>query len=151
MTYLSNRPNNLKIATNAAVCRVLLDGKRAIGVETVNGRKHYARKEVMLSAGALNTPQILLLSGIGPRDELKKHDIKMLHDLPQLAKNLQDHCFSPVGIVMRDDGRISDEKQSPTPMGWFKLGFVLASEEYETLSQPMKDFLNAPTVPRIVR
>ncbi|KUJ16043.1 alcohol oxidase [Mollisia scopiformis] len=149
IAYLSDPPMNLRILSDAGVASVLLDGKRAVGVETLDSRRFYARREVILSAGALNTPQILMLSGIGPREELEKHGIKLQHDLPQLGRNLQDHCFSSVGIVMEEDGRSPHEgkKQSPTPMGWAKLDSVFASKEYKALPRQQQDFLPAPTVP----
>lgn len=149
IAYLSNPPSNLDILPNAGVARVLLEGKRVVGVEILDGRRFYAKKEVIISAGALNTPQILMLSGIGPRDELKRHGIPVLHDLPQLGENLQDHCFSPVGIVMKEDDRTSDVKQSPSPMGWVKLDAVMASKEYAELPQQLQEFLLAPTVPNM--
>ncbi|XP_072381734.1 glucose dehydrogenase [FAD, quinone] [Diabrotica undecimpunctata] len=86
---------NIHIALNAHVTRVLINPTtmRAFGVEFVrNGRKQVvtAKREIILSAGAINTPQILMLSGIGPKDELTKHGIPVLRDLP-VGENLQDH------------------------------------------------------------
>lgn len=86
---------NLHIALNAHVTRILINpsNMRAYGVEFVrNGRKQVvmARKEVVMSAGAINTPQILMLSGIGPKEELSKFRIPILKDLP-VGNNLQDH------------------------------------------------------------
>ncbi|XP_028134082.1 glucose dehydrogenase [FAD, quinone]-like [Diabrotica virgifera virgifera] len=86
---------NIHIALNAHVTRVLINPTtmRAFGVEFVrNGRKQIvtAKREIILSAGAINTPQILMLSGIGPKDELTKHGIPILRDLP-VGENLQDH------------------------------------------------------------
>ncbi|KAJ3620554.1 hypothetical protein MTP99_004493 [Tenebrio molitor] len=87
---------NLHISLWSHVTKVLIDPKtrRAYGVEFVkNGHKHVvlARKEVILSAGALNTPQLLMLSGVGPAAHLQDKRIKVIHDSPGVGQNLQDH------------------------------------------------------------
>ena len=118
IAYLSQPPSNLTIYTDSAVAKVLLTGQKATGVRTTDGRIFYSEKEVIISGGAINTPQIFMLSGVGPKEELEKHGIPILHDLPQLGKNLQDHCFSSIGIVMEKDlNTITGAQQSPTPMG----------------------------------
>lgn len=85
---------NLDIVMHAQTTRVLIDkNNRAYGIEFLkNGKKEsvYARKEVILSAGAINTPQLLMLSGIGPKEHLQEHNIPMIMDLP-VGHNLQDH------------------------------------------------------------
>jgi 4-pyridoxate dehydrogenase len=84
---------NLEVEVRALVTRVIMDGNRAIGVEyEKHGQMHRADadREVILSGGAFNTPQILMLSGIGPADHLREVGIKPLIDLP-VGKNLQDH------------------------------------------------------------
>lgn len=85
---------NLDIIMHSQVTRVLFNkGKRAHGVEFIrDGKIHtvYARKEVILSAGAINTPQILMLSGVGPLDQMIAHNISQIADLP-VGLNLQDH------------------------------------------------------------
>jgi len=101
----------------------------------------------VVSGGALNTPQILMLSGIGPKEELKKHGIGVVHDLPMVGQNLEDHCFSPIGISLEQNENTIGGTQSPSPMGWFKLPSVLSSQEYRGLSPRMKRFLHKPTVP----
>ncbi|BAW24040.1 GMC family oxidoreductase [Pseudomonas putida] len=86
--------SNLTILSNALTHRVLLDGKRATGIEiSHNGEvvQLQARREVVLSAGAINSPQLLLLSGIGPVAELQRHGIVQHHELPGVGENLQDH------------------------------------------------------------
>ncbi|MCY6381352.1 GMC family oxidoreductase [Hoeflea prorocentri] len=88
-----NRPN-LTVITRAHATRVLFDGKRAIGVAYSQGSKQLtvrARQEVILSGGAFNSPQLLMLSGIGPADELRNHGIGVVHELPGVGRNLQDH------------------------------------------------------------
>lgn len=85
---------NLSIITHAHATKILFDDKRAIGVRYMrDGRSFdvFARKEVILSAGAIGSPQLLLLSGIGPMAEIEKHGIKLVHDLPGVGENLQDH------------------------------------------------------------
>jgi choline dehydrogenase len=85
---------NLTVLTHATVIRVILESDRAIGVEYLqSGRSEtaYAANEVILSGGAINSPQLLLLSGIGPADHLTEHGIPVLHDLPGVGANLHDH------------------------------------------------------------
>ncbi len=85
---------NLVIETRALTHRVLLQGKRASGIEySQNGALHQAtpRKEVLLCGGAINSPQILQLSGIGPGGHLQSLGIEVKHDLPGVGENLQDH------------------------------------------------------------
>jgi choline dehydrogenase-like flavoprotein len=147
--YLSHPPPNLNIMVNAPIARVLFAEKRSTGVETIDGRRLVARKEVILSGGALNTPQILKLSGIGPTEELKKHGIPLVCDLPMVGENLQDHCFSTVGIVLEKDTSLppGPETQSPTPMGWFKLPSVTTSPEFAQLPTRVQQHMQKPTVP----
>ncbi|XP_074594776.1 oxygen-dependent choline dehydrogenase-like [Brevipalpus obovatus] len=97
--YLSpaSSRKNLDIVINAVVQRVLIDteNKLADGVEYEKNGKLYrvkARKEVIISAGSYNSPKLLMLSGIGPKDELKKHGIPIVVDLPGVGQNLQDHA-----------------------------------------------------------
>jgi choline dehydrogenase-like flavoprotein len=85
---------NLRIATDTRALRVALDGRRAVGVVCRSGKDEVnipARRAVILSAGAFQSPQLLLLSGIGPRDELTRHGIDVVHELPGVGHNLQDH------------------------------------------------------------
>ncbi|MDX1497437.1 MAG: GMC family oxidoreductase N-terminal domain-containing protein, partial [Salinisphaeraceae bacterium] len=88
-----DRPN-LEVMTHAHVEKVLLEGKRATGVRIKQGgetREIKASREVILSGGAFNSPQILMLSGIGPGAHLQQKGIDTVHDLPGVGENLQDH------------------------------------------------------------
>ena len=91
IAYLKKIPKNLKIFTNTTVSRILFKKNKAIGIETIDGRKIYAGKEVIISQGAFGTPQLLMLSGIGDAKHLMYHDIKPLIDLPGVGQNLVDH------------------------------------------------------------
>lgn len=96
-----NRPN-LTVITDIRVSRIVFEGKRATGVEYLSQgltKLAKARREVVLSAGTFNTPQILMLSGVGSRTELDRHGIQVHHDLPGVGKNLQDHL--DVFLVMK--------------------------------------------------
>ncbi|HEX8238117.1 MAG TPA: choline dehydrogenase [Allosphingosinicella sp.] len=87
------RPN-LQVETRALAHRILFDGKRAVGVEFVqDGVKRLARAsaEVILAGGAVNSPQLLQLSGVGPAALLREHGIEVVADLPGVGENLQDH------------------------------------------------------------
>ena len=87
------RPN-LTVLTGAHAQRVLFEGRRAVGVEYRRGgrfKRVRAAAEVLLTAGAFQSPQLLLLSGIGPGAELRRHGIGVVQDLPGVGRNLQDH------------------------------------------------------------
>jgi len=93
LTPHRDRPN-LQVLTGAHATRILLEGQRAVGVEFVQDgqqRELRAKREVLLSAGALLSPQLLMLSGIGAADELRAHGITPLHELPGVGRHLQDH------------------------------------------------------------
>lgn len=88
-----NRPN-LEIITGAQVLRVLMDGRRVVGVEYVQGGQTLqlrCQREVLLCAGALQSPQLLMLSGIGPGDHLQQLGIEVAHHLPGVGEHLHDH------------------------------------------------------------
>jgi choline dehydrogenase len=98
--------DNLTVQTHALATRILLDGNRATGVEyLLRGSPRVARGgQVILAGGAINSPQLLLLSGIGPADHLRSLEIDPLHPLPGVGQNLQDHldictlvnCLKPI-------------------------------------------------------
>ncbi len=88
-----SRPN-LRVVTGAHATRILLEGRRAVGVEyRQGGTLHTLRctREVLLAAGALLSPQLLMLSGIGPGEHLRTHGIAVAHDLPGVGQHLHDH------------------------------------------------------------
>jgi len=90
----NRRRANLHVITGAHAGRVLLEGKRAVGVAYRQGGQDKvlrARREVVLSAGALQSPQLLMLSGIGPGEALRRLGIEVVHDLPGVGRNLHDH------------------------------------------------------------
>ncbi|GAA3439864.1 choline dehydrogenase [Kutzneria kofuensis] len=103
-----NRPN-LTIRTRAYTTRILFEGTRAVGVEYVQGgrTKEVRAGEVILCGGAINSPQLLQLSGVGNAEELKALGIDVVHDLPGVGENLQDHlevyiqyaCTKPVSVA----------------------------------------------------
>ena len=112
-----SRPN-LTVLSGAHATRVLLQGKRAVGVEyRRRGALHQARagREVILSGGAFNSPQLLLLSGIGPVEELLQHGIPLAHELPGVGQNLQDHL--DIFLVMRTR---THDPMSFHPTAWWR-------------------------------
>jgi len=95
------RPN-LKLISQALVTRVLIEKERAVAVEYVVGgqtRQERAECEVILSGGSYNSPQLLMLSGIGAADELERAGLKPVHDLPGVGKNLSEHPRAPIDFV----------------------------------------------------
>jgi choline dehydrogenase len=98
------RRPNLRVVTQAMTLRVLLEGRRCIGVEyEAGGHETPARaaREVILSAGAVNTPQILEVSGIGRPEVLQKHDIEVRHELPAVGENFRDHLNARIQWRMK--------------------------------------------------
>ena len=109
------RPN-LTVLTNAPVTRVLLDGKRATGVELACGERTVqvkARREVVLSAGPLKSPQILELSGIGNAELLQQHGLPVVHHLPAVGENLRDHPNVRVTYECTQPITVNDVLRSP--------------------------------------
>jgi choline dehydrogenase len=104
------RRANLQVVTRALVTRILFEGRRAVGVEYVVGRDRQARRayagDVICCGGAINSPQLLQLSGVGNAAELEALGIPVVHDLPGVGENLQDHlevyiqhaCTQPVSM-----------------------------------------------------
>ena len=108
--FLADKPDNLTVVTNAPVMNILFDGTKAIGVKSTdktcefklptlpckirlgtNQNADFTSNDVILSAGALDTPKILLLSGVGPATELQDLGIPVRQDLPAVGRNLRDH------------------------------------------------------------
>ncbi|KAK6063087.1 glucose-methanol-choline oxidoreductase [Seiridium cupressi] len=167
------QPENLTIQTSSPVQRVILDGDKVVGVES-DGRKYYASKEVVLSAGSLDTPKILMHSGLGPADQLRKFNIPVKQNIPALGQGLRDHMFSPL-VFTRKAGSTSrsafygDEKimqaaleqwkkdgtgpwakyACETGIGYFKLDTITSSPEFEALPAEEKRYLQSATVPHM--
>lgn len=90
---------NLTIITQAQATKILFDNNHATGVRYYKEGQYFdlkAKREILLTSGAINSPQLLLLSGIGPREDLLKHGISIVYDLAGVGKNLQDHLIVPV-------------------------------------------------------
>lgn len=101
-----DRPN-LTVITHAMTQKVNIENKRAVSVDVkIKGKLQTisARREVILSGGAFGSPQLLLLSGIGPKHKLDPHGIAQTHDLPGVGENLQDH----IDYVISYDGKVKD-------------------------------------------
>jgi choline dehydrogenase len=107
------RRNSLDVLTGATATRVVIDGNRAVGVEyQQNGqtRAVNARKEVVLCGGAINSPQLLMLSGVGDRDHLAEHGIDTVHHAPGVGQNLIDHLVTVMGFEVDGDSLADAEK-----------------------------------------
>jgi choline dehydrogenase len=117
------RPN-LEVRTNVTVLGVELEGQRAVGVRLRKGRGGvevvHAAREVLLSAGAIGSPQLLLLSGIGPADELHAVGVEGRHDLPGVGRNLQDHPFVTMLWEISDQNTLYGAEQ-PKPLAQWLL------------------------------
>jgi len=99
------RRGNLTVRTHALATRVLFEGRRAVGVRYRRGGLFHevrARREVILCAGPINSPQLLMLSGIGPRHELAVHGIDAVRELPGVGENLQDHLEFYFQVACRE-------------------------------------------------
>lgn len=107
---------NLNLMTRTQVLKVLLDGRRAVGVEVERDgqvKRLRARREVILSGGSINSPQLLLASGIGPADELKAVGVEPRHDLPGVGKDLQDHLMVRMVFKTKIAGTLNEVSRNP--------------------------------------
>lgn len=94
---------NLIVRTDTHALRLILDGKACLGVETSRGAIH-AKREVIVCGGAFGSPQLLLLSGVGPREAIEPHGIALRHELPGVGRNLQDHPDYVIGYLSSAPG-----------------------------------------------
>lgn len=118
---------NLQVETGCLTTRIIIENNRARGVEYVQkGKKHiaYADAEVVVTAGAIGSPKVLMLSGIGPAAHLKKHGIPVVADLPGVGSNLSDHYG--IDIVYELKKPISlDRYNKPHMMLWAGLQYLM--------------------------
>ncbi|KAI0095528.1 hypothetical protein GGR51DRAFT_95291 [Nemania sp. FL0031] len=168
---LTSKPENLTIVTKAPVQRLVVEGTRVVGVES-KGTRYFASKEVVLSAGALNSPGILMHSGIGPADQLKKFNIPVICDIPAVGQNLRDHMFVPIvyerketstsrpsfyGNTQAMDDALKQWQKDGTGgwskysselgIGWRKLEGLESSPEFKSLPQDEQNYLLKETIP----
>ncbi|KAL2132775.1 hypothetical protein VTI74DRAFT_3399 [Chaetomium olivicolor] len=164
-------PENLTILTESPVQRVLLEGKKAVGVEA-NGKRYLASKEVILTAGALDTPRILMHSGIGPKEQLEQYNIPVVQPSPAIGQGLRDHAFCPLVYTRTEnstgrsgfygdqvvmDAALEEWKKHGTGpwtkfatemgIGFFKLEGLTSSPEFKSLPPDVQRYLNSETVP----
>ena len=187
--YLDHTLKNLTTITNATIAKVVFDGKTAIGVEG-DGKKCtlspttrpcigkadpnevFTRKEVILSGGSIDSPKLLLLSGIGPANDMKYHNIPLVQDLPGVGKNLKDRLFLELAMVQKPEsqyrtsyidspgafelarkewsesrtGALSDF-YLPQMIGYLKSDKIIASQELQNLDATTRDSLQMDTQP----
>lgn len=118
--------------------KVLFDeSKRAIGVVTIEGKVYNASKEIVVAGGAIDSPKILLRSGVGPAVELKDLSIPLVQDVPGVGKNLMDHCLCITSHMLKEEYKpILNPARDPLlstnsqcPMAWIQLPKILESQE----------------------
>jgi choline dehydrogenase len=115
---------NLSVMTGAHAIQVLMEKGRAVGIAYVrNGVSEEARAdgETILSGGTINSPQLLLLSGIGAADEIRQTGIQPVHDLPGVGKNLQDHVMVSVGYLCTQPVSLASAESVPNLLKYFLL------------------------------
>jgi choline dehydrogenase len=124
-----NRPN-LAVMPSVHVNRVLFDGPRAIGVEYVRSRSRdletvRCRREIILAAGTIQSPQILQLSGIGPAALLRRHGIAVLVDAPDVGENLRDHYQARTIVRLKQRLSLNDDVRNPLKLAGMGLDWLL--------------------------
>lgn len=142
---------NLTVVTGAHVARIGLDGDRATSVDYVkDGARQTVRaaKEILLCAGTIQSPQILMLSGIGPEAELKRHGIAVAHRLEGVGRNLQDHLDIPIIFAVKH-GTSLYGKLSPPGIARYALQYSLfRTGPFATVTSPVGVFTrSAPAIP----
>jgi choline dehydrogenase-like flavoprotein len=127
---IGSRKPNLTVIDNAQASRVLFDGTRAIGVEYQRGdttQRLYANEEIVLAAGAFGTPQLLMVSGVGPGERLGALGIDVVADRHEVGRNLQDHLDYTILVRSKAPGLfgvdLSTAARTPGALvSWFKTG-----------------------------
>ena len=150
---------NLELRINALVSKLVIERGRVTGVRYVQGGEEhvvYADREVILSAGAIGSPQILMLSGIGPAAHLREHGIEVVHDLPGVGENLHDHLYVPLRYhATADTGHTSTAPHFLWGMfrdfafnkGWFGKTFLEGGGFVKTDASKVRPDLQFLTIP----
>ena len=159
---LAALPPNLTLLLSTRASRVRVERLRATSVETDMGTVH-ARQEIILCAGAIDTPRLLLLSGIGPADALRELGIDPVHDLPGVGANLQDHLETPVtwessrppgasinGLDLGLYAKVLDDETFDLQATIGHFSYWLHAEPFDELPRPDRAFTFAPNVARPV-
>lgn len=118
--FLADAPANLTIMTEAEVTRILFENKRAVGVESLHAgkiKKLRVTREVILSAGAIHSPKLLELSGVGDAQRLQKLGISLVQDLPGVGENLHDHWNGYIKAGVKNTATYFSEAK---PLGFFR-------------------------------
>ena len=169
---LLDPPDNLMILINKAVARVVFDGKKARGVELLDGERVSANREVVISCGTLDSPRILMHSGIGPKDQLDKFEIPAVFANKHVGQGLRDHHHVPMNFQRAEHttdrqhfyknkdrqakAREQWEKDGTGPlaelgvalgMGFTKSDNIYQSSEFQSLPEEVQNHLKQPTVP----
>ncbi|KAI1120347.1 hypothetical protein F5Y10DRAFT_258603 [Nemania abortiva] len=169
---LKPQPDNLTIVTGATVHRLILEGDNKVTGVEANGARYMASKEVVLSAGSLNTPSILMHSGIGPAKQLEAFNIPVVRDVAAIGQGLRDHMFVPLIYTRtetstsrasfygsaqamedameqwRKDGRGDWSKySSELGLGYKKLEGLESTPEFKSLPQTEQNLLLKETIP----
>lgn len=124
---IKNRPN-LRIESDAMVLNILFDGKRASGIRF---RQYGQEKiisvggEIVLAGGAINSPQMLQLSGIGPAEHLRAHEIDVVHDNPGVGRDLQDHYQARIVMELNRSISVNDDINNPLRLALTGLRYAL--------------------------
>ncbi|WP_306152020.1 GMC family oxidoreductase [Roseovarius sp. MMSF_3281] len=124
----ARKRENLTILTKAAASRIVFDGKRATGVayRDPSGQEHVvkAKAEVILSSGAIGSPQLLMVSGIGEAAQLKEHGIEVLRDRPSVGKHMQDHLQARL-VFKCNEPTLNDEVRSLVDQARIALKYMM--------------------------
>jgi choline dehydrogenase-like flavoprotein len=157
---LAELPANLHLQLETMVQRIVLEGDRAVAVETDKG-VFRARREIIVCAGAIDSPKLLMLSGIGPADHLREHGIEVLKDLPGVGSSLSDHIEAPViwesakdpgesinGLDLGVYADVLNEGDYSIQATFGHFTYWLHTEPFDELPSPERAFCFAPNTAR---
>jgi choline dehydrogenase-like flavoprotein len=169
---LIGAPANLHVLIDTEVARVVFECKRAVGIGTFKDQTIYANKEIILSCGSLDTPRILMHSGIGPADQLEIFNIPILKENINVGQHMKDHHHIMLSFERADGtserqrfyknkdlqaaARARWERDGTGPLseygttlgiGYLKLESMYETPEFQDLPEAQKEFLQQPTVP----
>ncbi|MFP3462784.1 GMC family oxidoreductase N-terminal domain-containing protein [Arthrobacter globiformis] len=156
----SELPSNLTLQLETLAHRIIIEDGRAVGVETDKGT-FTARREIVVSAGAIDSPKLLMLSGIGPSEHLKEFGIDVVADLPGVGSNLSDHIETPLtwesakdagesinGLDLGFYADVLDEGEFNIQVTIGHFSYWLHEPPFDDLPRPERAFTFAPNVAR---